>query len=230
MIEDLDGFAEPQVLGRIGEAHAPAGCDGGEALSQRPRRAYRELRRNQHYGAISQVREQRFHLGSYIGMISPVLVVDRCVEGDPDEIRVGHDGGVGRERQAPLGKTGRHEFRQTRLVQRWLALRETGHDSGVRVEADGLEASAGQACGRYGAEVPQALDDDVHASDHLPLCSATTNSRLLHTSRRADLSTTFSIFRRACRPVPTRSQDAANSKFLALLRADRRTAIVRRRR
>ena len=105
--------------------------------------------------------------------IRAILVIDRRVEGDPDEIGIGNSGRVGGERQEARRRPGLDQIVETRLEQRRLTARQAGDDVRIGIQTNGREPGPGQAGGRNRAQVPEALNADLHGSRPIGAICAT---------------------------------------------------------
>jgi hypothetical protein len=157
--EDVDGLAQPQVLGGVGEVQALVGPVGAEP----PREADRHLRGDQHQRAAAQGGRDLLQPGADEGHVGLVAVVDRRVVRHPQHVGAGQRlGRVGGEGQRLGGQPFGDQVVEARLVQRRLALAQLVDQLAVPVEADDAVARAGQAGGGDAAEVPQSVDGDSH--------------------------------------------------------------------
>ena len=95
-----------------------------KACSKRRDGADGKLRRDQHYRAILQVREQRFHLPADRIGVGAVVFIDRRIVADPYDIGIRRRRDVGAEGEGARGDAVTHQFGKARLKQRRLAGRE----------------------------------------------------------------------------------------------------------
>ena len=167
--EDVDGLAQPEVLGRVGQRDA-----GRRVGLQQRRRADGQLRGDEDDGAVVQQRQQRADAVQDVVDVRVVVGVDRRVVGDPDQLRATHRlGGVGDRAQAAVLQPVGDHLLEAGLEQRRDAARQVLDDGAVGVVRGDVVADRRQRGGRHGSEVPQSGDADSHGAVAKLLCVVT---------------------------------------------------------
>ncbi len=132
-------------------------------MLERRDRSHRQLRRREHERVIAQEREDVLGRVEHRGDIGVVVVVDRSVEGDPDDVGIDERvGWIGREPQRRLLEPHADEFGESGFGDRRLPQRKIRDGGRVAVESDDIVPHRRKRCGRHRSQMPEPVDANLH--------------------------------------------------------------------
>ena len=159
----VDGFAKPQIFGRHRKMDGLARQRAPRKILQPTNRSRRQLRGHQHHRSIIQQRQFLPDSRNDAVNIGMVIVIDRRVIGDPDQLGLLQGGmGIGGKMQVSGRQTLCNQRVQSRLEQRRLAQVQSGDDIGLIIKAGHLVPELRQTGRSDRSQMPQADNSNPH--------------------------------------------------------------------